>query len=45
MQPAKACCLTSTLLSELMGVSKKTLTPTVVDAVIEKVAAKRVTNS
>src|SRR5215469_5388437 len=30
---------------ELMGVSKKLLTPTVVDAVIEKVAAKRVTNS
>jgi ParB family chromosome partitioning protein len=30
---------------ELMGVSKKLLTPTVVDAVIEKVAAKRITNS
>jgi ParB family chromosome partitioning protein len=30
---------------ELMGVSKKLLTPTVVDAVIQKVAAKRVTNS
>jgi len=30
---------------ELMGVSKKLLTTTVVDAVIEKVAAKRVTNS
>jgi ParB family chromosome partitioning protein len=30
---------------ELMGVSKKLLTPTVVDAVIEKVATKRVTNS
>jgi ParB family transcriptional regulator, chromosome partitioning protein len=30
---------------ELMGVSKRLLTPIVVDAVIEKVAAKRVTNS
>jgi ParB family chromosome partitioning protein len=30
---------------ELMGVSKKLLIPTVVDAVIEKVAAKRITNS
>jgi ParB family chromosome partitioning protein len=30
---------------ELTGVSKKLLTPTVVDAVIEKVAAKRITNS
>jgi ParB family chromosome partitioning protein len=30
---------------ELMGVSKKLLTPTVVDAVIDKVAAKRITNS
>jgi ParB family chromosome partitioning protein len=30
---------------ELMGVSKKLLTPTVVDAVIEKVAGKRITNS
>jgi ParB family transcriptional regulator, chromosome partitioning protein len=30
---------------ELMGVSKKLLTPTVVDSVIEKVAAKRITNS
>jgi ParB family transcriptional regulator, chromosome partitioning protein len=30
---------------ELMGVSKKLLTPSIVDAVIEKVAAKRVTNS
>jgi ParB family chromosome partitioning protein len=30
---------------EIMGVSKKLLTPTVVDAVIEKVAAKRITNS
>ena len=30
---------------ELMGVSKKLLTPSVVDAVIEKVAAKRITNS
>src|SRR5438874_2974187 len=30
---------------ELMGVSKKLLTPTVVDVVIEKVAAKRITNS
>jgi ParB family chromosome partitioning protein len=30
---------------ELMGVSKKLLTPSVVDAVIEKVNAKRVTNS
>lgn len=30
---------------ELIGVSKKLLTPTVVDAVIEKVAAKRITNS
>jgi ParB family chromosome partitioning protein len=28
-----------------MGVSKKLLTPTVVDAVIDKVAAKRITNS
>lgn len=30
---------------ELMGVSKKLLTPTVVDSVIDKVAAKRITNS
>jgi len=30
---------------ELMGVSKKLLTPTVVDAVIQKVASKRITNS
>ena len=30
---------------ELMGVSKKLLTPTVVDAVVDKVAAKRITNS
>src|SRR6266481_4181664 len=30
---------------ELMGLSKKLLTPTVVDVVIEKVNAKRVTNS
>src|ERR1700736_2082649 len=30
---------------ELMGVSKKLLTPTVVDAVVTKVNAKRVTNS
>jgi ParB family transcriptional regulator, chromosome partitioning protein len=30
---------------ELMGVSKKLLTPTVVEAVIDKVAAKRITNS
>ena len=30
---------------ELMGLSKKLLTPGVVDAVIEKVNAKRVTNS
>jgi ParB family chromosome partitioning protein len=30
---------------ELMGVSKKLLTPAVVDAVIDKVAAKRITNS
>jgi ParB family chromosome partitioning protein len=30
---------------ELMGVSKKMLTPNVVDAVIDKVAAKRITNS
>jgi ParB family chromosome partitioning protein len=30
---------------ELMGVSKKLLTPTVVDAVMEKVGAKRITNS
>src|SRR5438876_6366092 len=30
---------------ELMGVSKKLLTPTAVEAVIEKVAAKRITNS
>jgi ParB family chromosome partitioning protein len=30
---------------ELIGVSKKLLTPTVADAVIEKVAAKRITNS
>jgi ParB family chromosome partitioning protein len=30
---------------ELMGVSKKLLTPPVVEAVIDKVAAKRVTNS
>lgn len=30
---------------ELIGVSKKLLTPTIVDAVIEKVAAKRITNS
>lgn len=30
---------------ELMGVSKKLLTPTVIDAVVEKVAQKRITNS
>jgi ParB family chromosome partitioning protein len=30
---------------ELMGVNKKLLTPTVVEAIIEKVAAKRITNS
>jgi ParB family chromosome partitioning protein len=30
---------------ELMGVSKKLLTPSVVDAVVDKVAAKRITNS
>lgn len=30
---------------ELMGLSKKLLTPTVVDAVVEKVAQKRITNS
>jgi ParB family transcriptional regulator, chromosome partitioning protein len=30
---------------ELMGVSKKLLTPSVIDVVIEKVAAKRITNS
>ena len=30
---------------ELMGVSKKLLTPTVLDAVIDKVAARRITNS
>lgn len=30
---------------ELMGVSKKLLAPSVVDAVIEKVSAKRITNS
>jgi len=30
---------------ELMGVSKKLLTPTIVEAVIDKVAAKRITNS
>ena len=30
---------------ELMGLSKKLLTPSVVDAVIEKVKAKRITNS
>jgi ParB family chromosome partitioning protein len=30
---------------ELIGVSKKLLTPTVVDAVVAKVAAKRITNS
>jgi ParB family transcriptional regulator, chromosome partitioning protein len=29
----------------LMGVSKKLLTPTVVDAVVEKVRQKRITNS
>jgi ParB family chromosome partitioning protein len=30
---------------ELMGVSKKLLTPSVIDAVVEKVAQKRITNS
>ena len=30
---------------ELMGVSKKLLTPTVIDAVVEKVGQKRITNS
>jgi ParB family chromosome partitioning protein len=30
---------------ELMGVSKRLLTPTVIDAVVEKVAEKRITNS
>jgi ParB family transcriptional regulator, chromosome partitioning protein len=30
---------------ELMGVSKKLLTPTAIDAVVEKVAQKRITNS
>lgn len=30
---------------ELMGVSKKLLTPSVIDAVVEKVSQKRITNS
>jgi ParB family chromosome partitioning protein len=30
---------------ELMGISKKLLTPTVIDAIVDKVARKRITNS